>query len=124
MNRLLAFGICIAGGLTGGVAAAAVDVETGRTIYQARCAACHSIEFNGVGPAHKGVYGRRIGQAPGYAYSPALKAATGRWTAENLDRWLSDPEKYLPGQKMGINLESAADRANVIEYLKSVSARE
>ena len=124
MNRLIVFGICIAGGLTGSVAAAGVDVETGRTIYQARCAACHSIEFNGVGPAHKGVYGRRIGQAPGYAYSPALKAATGRWTAENLDKWLSDPEKYLPGQKMGINLENPADRANVIEYLKSVSARE
>jgi cytochrome c len=124
MNRLIVFGICIAGGLTGSVAAAGVDVETGRTIYQARCAACHSIEFNGVGPAHKGVYGRRIGQAPGYAYSPALKAATGRWTAENLDKWLSDPEKLPAGQKMGINLENAADRANVIEYLKSVSARE
>jgi cytochrome c len=124
MNRLIAFGVCIAGCLIGNVAAAAVEVETGRTIYQARCAACHSIEFNGVGPAHKGVYGRRIGQAPGYQYSPALKAATGRWTAENLDKWLSDPEKYMPGQKMGISLESAADRANVIEYLKSMSKRE
>ena len=124
MNRLIALGVCIAGSLTGSVAAAAVDVETGRTIYQSRCAACHSIEFNGVGPAHKGVFGRRIGQAPGYAYSTALKAATGRWTAENLDKWLSDPEKFLPGQKMGVSLEQAADRANVIEYLKSVSARE
>jgi cytochrome c len=124
MKPLIAFGICMAGSLVGGAAIAAGTFETGRAIYQARCAACHSAEFNGVGPAHKGVYGRRIGQAPGYEYSPALKAATGRWTEENLDRWLSDPEKYLPGQKMGINLDSAADRANVIEYLKSLSARE
>ena len=124
MNRFIAFGICMAGGLMGSVAAAAVEVETGRAIYQARCAACHSVEFNGVGPAHKGVYGRRIGQAVGYNYSPALKAATGRWTAENLDKWLNDPEKFLPGQKMGISLESVADRANVIEYLKSLSPRE
>jgi len=124
MNRFIAFGICMAGGLMGSVAAAAVEVETGRAIYQARCAACHSVEFNGVGPAHKGVYGRRIGQAAGYNYSPALKAAPGRWTAENLDKWLIDPEKFLPGQKMGISLESVADRANVIEYLKSLSPRE
>lgn len=124
MNRLIAIGICIAGNLVGNMAVAAANVETGRTIYQARCAACHSTEFNGVGPAHRGVYGRGIGRAPGYDYSPALKAATGRWSEENLDRWLSDPEKYLPGQKMGVSLESAADRASVIEYLKSLSARE
>ena len=107
--------------LMSGAAAAAGDAELGRMVYQTRCTACHSVDFNGVGPAHKGVYGRRIGQAPGYPYSPALKAAQDRWTAENLDKWLSDPEKFLPGEKMGVSLESATERANVIEYLKSLS---
>jgi cytochrome c2 len=32
---------------------------------------------------------------------------------ENLDKWLSEPEKFLAGQKMGISLEEAADWANV-----------
>jgi len=124
MVRLIAFVVCIAATLAGGAASAAGDIEAGRKLYQSQCAACHSVEFNGVGPAHKGVYGRRIGQAPGYDYSPALKTATKHWTPENLDKWLSDPEKFLPGQKMGISLDSAADRSNVIEYLKSLSARE
>jgi len=53
-----------------------------------------------------------------------LEGATRRWTVENLDKWLSDPEKVLACQKMGISLERAADRANVIEYLKGPSARE
>lgn len=69
----------------------------------------------------------RIGQAPGddsCGYSPGLEGAPRRWTVENLDKWLSDLEKFLPGQKMGISLERAADRANVIEYLKGLSARE
>jgi len=70
------------------------------------------------------VFGRRIGQAPGYDYSPALKAATDIWTLKNLDRWLTDPEKFLPGQRMGFSLEDARDRANVIEYLKRISGRE
>jgi cytochrome c len=124
MNRSIAWLACGAAWMTAGVAAAAADVETGRAIYQARCAACHSAVHNGIGPAHKGVFGRRIGQAPGYDHSPALKAATGRWTAESLDRWLADPEAFLPGEKMGVSLESLADRASVIEYLKSLSPRE
>jgi cytochrome c len=110
--------------LAAAAAGAAPDAEAGRARYQAQCAACHSVEFNGVGPAHRGVYGRRIGAAPGYDYSAALKAASGRWTAENLDRWLSDPESFLPGQRMGVRVESAADRAKIIEYLKSLSPRE
>ncbi|MBS0324565.1 MAG: c-type cytochrome [Proteobacteria bacterium] len=100
------------------------DAAMGRALYQARCSVCHSVDYNGVGPAHKGVFGRRIGTAPDFEYSPALRNATGYWTAENLDRWLTDPEKFLPGQRMNFSLESAQDRANVIEYLKSLSTRE
>lgn len=100
------------------------NAELGRELYQVKCTTCHSIQYNGVGPAHKGVFGRRIGRFPGYEYSPALKNATAAWTAENLDQWLTDPEKFLPGQRMGFSLDSAEDRANVIEYLKSLSAGE
>ncbi|WP_405029609.1 c-type cytochrome [Methylibium sp.] len=41
--------------------AAAADAERGRSLYQSRCTACHSIEYNGVGPAHRGMFGRRAG---------------------------------------------------------------
>ncbi len=124
MRRLIPAAAYLAGFLAAAPGLAAGDAELGQAIYQARCTACHALEFNGVGPAHKGVFGRRIGQAPGYAYSPPLKAATGIWTADNLDRWLSDPEKFLPGQRMGFSVEEAQDRANVIEYLKRISGRE
>jgi cytochrome c len=100
------------------------DAERGRSVYQANCVACHSLDYNSVGPAHRGVFGRPIGKAPGYAYSSALQTATGNWTAENLERWLADPEKFLSGQRMGFSLDDPQDRADVIEYLKSVSPRE
>ncbi len=109
------FGACAA-------AQAAGDADRGRTLYQARCTACHSLDYNGVGPAHRGVYGRAAGTAPGYAYSPALKSARLTWNDETLDRWLADPEKVAPGQRMGVNVPDAQDRADLIAYLKQNAA--
>ncbi|RTL57952.1 MAG: c-type cytochrome [Rhodocyclaceae bacterium] len=124
MKRFIPFSIAL-GALSLSTPSWAVgDAAQGKLVYQARCTACHSVDFNGVGPAHKGVFGRRVGQAAGYTYSPALQAAKVTWTAETLDRWLSDPEKFLPGQRMGISLDGARERADVIAYLKSLSPRE
>jgi cytochrome c len=85
------------------------------------CAACHSVDYNGVGPAHKGVFGRKAGSAKGYAYSPALQSSAVVWNAATLDRWLTDPEKFIPGQKMGFSVKSAKDRADLIAFLQSIS---
>lgn len=96
------------------------DLSQGKALYAARCAACHSPDYNGVGPAHKGVFGRRAAAAPGYAYSPALAASGLVWTADNLDRWLTDPEALVPGQRMGVKVDEADRRADLIEYLKTL----
>jgi cytochrome c len=45
------------------------------------------------------------------------------WNEKTLDKWLADPEAFIPGQKMGISLDSAQDRADVIQYLKEESRR-
>jgi len=104
-------------------AIAAGDATAGRALYQARCTACHSLDYNGVGPAHRGVFGRTAGQAAGFAYSEALKASHVVWNEETLDRWLSDPEKFVPGQRMGINVPEAKDRADLIAYLKTATPK-
>jgi cytochrome c len=104
-------------------AVAAGDAEAGRALYQTRCAACHSLDYNGVGPAHRGVFGRAAAQAQGFVYSDALKSAHLVWTEESLDRWLSDPEKTAPGQRMGVNVPDAKERADLIAYLKRNAAK-
>jgi cytochrome c len=105
-------------------ALAAGDADAGRVLYQARCAACHSLDYNGVGPAHRGVFGRPAAKATGFAYSDALKSSHIVWTEQTLDRWLADPEKTAPGQRMGINVPDAQERADLIAYLKrDASAR-
>ena len=103
-------------------ALAAGDAESGRVLYQARCAACHSLDYNGVGPAHRGVLGRAAAQVKAFAYSDALKSSHLVWTEEALDRWLADPERTVPGQRMGINAPDAQQRADLIAYLKRDAA--
>ena len=100
----------------------AADATRGQAVYQARCAACHSPDFNGAGPAHRGVVGRLAGTAKGFGtYSAALKRSGLTWTEANLDRWLADPEALVPGQAMGINLPDAAERADVIAFLRTLA---
>ena len=102
---------------------AAGDPAAGKAAYAARCAACHSMDYNGTGPAHRGVFGRKAGAAPGFAYSAALARAKVVWSEGTLDRWLTNPEKFLPGQKMGVSVPEAKLRADLIAYLKSESTQ-
>ena len=102
------------------VPAQAQSAERGKTIYEARCSACHSVDANRVGPMHRGVLGRKAGSVKGYDYSEALAKSKIVWSRESLQAWLSEPEKLIPGQKMGYSLGQAQDRADVVAYLATL----
>ena len=87
-------------------------------LYQSMCMSCHSIDYNGVGPAHKGLFNRKAGTQPNYTYSPALSASNVIWTEKTLELWLRGPENFIPGQKMGFLVTSQQDRDDLIAYLK------
>jgi cytochrome c len=98
------------------------DAPHGKQLYAVRCAICHSLEYNGVGPTHKNLIGRRAGTVQGYAYSPALKNSGVVWGEANLKQWLTEPEKFIPGQKMFIAIPDAQDRADIVAYLLQAGA--
>ncbi len=95
----------------------------GAKLYQAKCGSCHSIATNKIGPAHKGVFGRRAAMVAGYNYSPALRAAQITWDAKTLDQWLQGPQKLVRGSKMYLVVQDPAQRAAIIAYLQSDGAR-
>jgi cytochrome c len=109
--------IAVLGLVVSGHALAAADVSHGEEVYQS-CQDCHSLDTNDLGPRHRGVFGRKAGSISDYTYSPALKNSGLTWTEETLDKWLTDPQKLVPGSKMFFHLDAAKDRADVIEYLK------
>lgn len=96
---------------------------TGAALYQAKCGGCHSIAASKIGPAHKGVFGRKAASVAGYNYSPALRAANITWDAKTLDQWLQGPQKLVKGSKMYLVVADPAQRAAIIAYLQSDAAR-
>ncbi len=91
------------------------------------CVACHSFNEGGkagIGPNLYGVVGGPIGHMDGYAYSAAIKAKQpGKWTYDELDKWLTKPAAYAAGTKMTFaGITDAKQRADVIDYLHTLAA--
>ncbi len=121
MQRVIFTALLFGIGTTPCAALPSGDAVKGEQLYESRCTGCHSVDANRVGPKHRGVVGRIAGSVADFNYSPALKKAGGPWTPERLDMWLTNPQKLIPGARMGFRLAKPEDRADVIAYLQSVS---
>jgi cytochrome c len=94
----------------------------GQQLY-ARCAACHALAFDRVGPRHCGLLGRRAGSVPGFEYSPAMKKSGIVWNEKTLDRFLTQPLVMVPGSSMTYaGVPDAGERGDLIAYLKAANA--
>jgi cytochrome c len=115
-------------GLTG-AAAGQGDARRGERAYQ-KCYACHALEpgkHDLSGPSLYRIVGRRIAAAPGFDYSPALRALArrrGRWDTALLDRFIADPEKVAPRTSMTFTgMSDARERADLVSYLRRAGRR-
>ncbi len=109
--------------LAAALPAHAADAVRGEDLWQSRCFGCHSLDADRVGPRHRGVFGRRAGSVPDFAYSPGLAASGITWDAGTLARWLTDPRSLVPGTRMMFRVAEPADRADIIDYLRRESGR-
>jgi len=111
-----------AAGLTGVLAAAGTGPQ-GYAAFNRRCAGCHDPDRAGVGPPLRHVFGRRAAGYPKFPYSDALKKASITWDAVSLDRWLTDPDSFVPENDMSFRLEKAEERAAIVAYLRELSGK-
>jgi cytochrome c len=101
-------------------APSAPDARRGEVVY-ARCAACHALAFDRVGPRHCGLFGRRAGSVQGFAYSVAMKQSAIIWDEKALDRFLAAPIKAIPDTTMTYDgVPDRLERADLIAYLRQV----
>ena len=106
------------------VSEGAASPQDGPRLFQ-RCYACHSLdpaERNLSGPTLRGVFGRRAGTVDGFDYSQAIREA-GRhglvWSEGTLDRFLEDPDAFVPGVRMGgVRLRDPDERRTLIQWLR------
>jgi cytochrome c len=125
MNRRLIHGLGLTLALlaaSAGAALAAGDPVRGKMEFD-RCTGCHVLTGPGfAGPALAGVYGRKSGAVAGFHYSKVLGDGTIVWNEQSLDAFLAAPSKFAPGTSMFSQVPDAQDRADVIAYLKTLSA--
>lgn len=99
----------------------AADYPQGRTAFQQRCSACHTLaedSSNVLGPNLWQMMGRQAGGLEGYAYSPAMAESGVTWTPEALLAFISDPEGFIPGNRMMIpEPVPEADRVAMIAFM-------
>jgi cytochrome c len=102
------------------------DLERGRVLYGKTCVTCHDDSASQErlqGPPLFGVVGRKVGSAKGFGYSDALKRANAvgkTWTEAELDVYLADPDKTMPGGYMPLAVPEKTERLNLIAYLKTL----
>lgn len=90
-------------------------VDLGREVFASNCIGCHAIDSSQAG-----------GMGPNLAGFANRKSIAGLLTKndEELERWIRDPEKVKPGNKMpGFVLDqiSEQDMSALIQYLNSLS---
>jgi len=106
---------------SGTVVAHAQDAAAGEKTFVV-CRACHQIgpnAKNAVGPVLNGVVGRKAGTYPNFTYSDANKDSGITWTPEELDKYLTSPQKVVPHTKMIFpGLPNEQQRKNVIAFLE------
>ena len=103
------------------LADAAPDPRHGQQLFAERCTACHALDRNKTGPMLGGVVGRKAGSAPGFHYSSALVKAGLNWSQDNLEKWLADPKKFVPGARMPVRVLDAPSRRDIVAYLQKVA---
>jgi cytochrome c len=123
---LLAAGAALVLVLANGSALAAGDAAKGKKVFK-KCKACHTIKAgkHKIGPSLVGVFGRKAGTVKGFKKYKGLKGADWTWDEAILDAYLTDPKKFVKargGKKtsMVLKLKKKAQRADVIEYLKTL----
>jgi cytochrome c len=106
-----------------GVALGAGDPKRGVQLF-GQCMACHSVKEGEhmTGPSLAHVWNRKAGTTNGFMrYSDAVKHSDMKWDEATLDKWLSDPARFVPGNSMTFpGVKEAKDRADLIAYLKAV----
>src|ERR1700710_3124654 len=109
--------------LAAGAARADGDAARGEAKFQ-DCAACHRLDagINNVGPSLHGVFNRKAGELADFRYSPAIKRSGITWTPETLDKFITDPQAVVAGNRMPYaGMASASDRADLIAYLQKAA---
>ncbi len=92
----------------------------GKEMFEKRCTGCHALDNEKAGPRLRGVFGRPAASLSTFPYSDSLKKSGVVWNSSSLDKWLTDPDGFIPDNDMAFRVPNQDERVRIIEYLKSL----
>lgn len=97
------------------------DYLRGRTAFEQRCSACHTLADgagNLTGPNLYGIMKRAAGATPGFGSSPALSRAGFQWDPARMAEFIVAPASVVPGTRMALpEPVPEADRVPLIAFM-------
>ena len=104
---------------------AKANLDRGKSTAK-QCQACHTFEKGGpnrVGPNLYGIVDDERGKdRGGFNFSQAMKTKGGKWTFDELDKFLTNPREYIPGTAMTFaGISNPQQRADVIAFLDTLA---
>ena len=103
---------------------AKASVEKGQATAK-QCQACQTFEKGGpnrVGPNLWGIVDRPRATEAGFNYSAPMKGKAGKWTFDELNKFLANPRGFVPGTAMTFaGLTRDQQRADVIDFLHTLA---
>ena len=97
------------------------DTSPGKEMFEKRCTGCHTLDHEKSGPRLRGVFGRQAASVSSFPYSESLRKSGVVWNTSSLDKWLTDPDGFIPDTDMAFRVANKQERAAIIEYLREVS---
>ena len=126
MRTLAGAAIALAIGSSGSLALAQTgDAARGQRLFNQQCRACHTLDKGGAsttGPNLHGLFGRKAGTVPGWAFSEAMINSQIVWNDKTVADYCADPRNMVPGTSMVYNgLKQLGQLADLVAYLKQAT---
>ena len=98
------------------------DAAAGQKVFLL-CVGCHgdTPQHRPTGPHLFNIVGRQAGVLEGFQYSRALSESGIFWDERTLDKFIANPAQRVPGTFLAVGVSDANDRADLIEYLKTLN---
>ena len=117
---------CLALALAGIVGAAAADedqAQAGRQVFDQRCRNCHGGTAPAdlpIGPRLDGIIGSKAGSKEFGVHSRAVMDSGIVWDRASLRRFLSNPQREIPGTLMAVSVTDRAELESLLDYLETL----
>ena len=106
-----------------GAAAADENLQSGQQVFERRCRACHGGTARAdlpIAPSLTGIIGTKAGTEDSGVHSRAVMDSRIVWNRESLRRFLSNPQRAIPGTLMPVSVEDPAELESLLDYLQSL----